>query len=256
METNLTSFSHVDAHCHLDLFPAVEPVITQIVTESICTVSVTNAPFLFRNTQTLAERSPLILPALGLHPELVASHGDQIRQFRELLPQTRYVGEIGLDYVTKDQDNRKAQERVFTSILGWCADATNKVLTIHSRRAAPDVIAAIGEHFPGTIILHWYSGSLRDLRRAIKSDFFFSVNSAMLRSESGRRLLQELPHDRVLTETDGPFIHEGGAPATPSCVTSTVDGLAKLWSKPPIDVQKLIQQNATYALLPGHESQQ
>ena len=103
MAERSTSFRLVDAHCHLDLFPSTDEIANEIAMGKILTIAVTNAPFLFENTQTLAKRSPLILPALGLHPELVASHGGQLDQFRELLPQTKYVGEVGLDYVTKDE---------------------------------------------------------------------------------------------------------------------------------------------------------
>jgi TatD DNase family protein len=62
------------------------------------------------------------------------------------LAETRFVGEIGLDYVTSDRELRRRQREVFSQILARCAEHRDKVLTVHSRRSASDVIAATGEN--------------------------------------------------------------------------------------------------------------
>ncbi len=256
MEHHAPSFRLVDAHCHLDLFPSPDLIIKEIEDGSICTIAVTNAPFLFANTQALAKRSPLIFPALGLHPELVSTHGDQLEQFHQLLPSTRFVGEIGLDYVTKDETNRAEQRRIFASIVEACANVGNKVLTIHTRRSAPDVLDILGERFPGTVILHWYSGALRDLRRAIDAGFYFSVNTAMVRSEQGQRIIREIPLDRLLTETDGPFAKHEGEPATPAAIPCVLDGLATLWDRTADEIRHSVCCNSNVALgLPSERNQ-
>jgi len=79
----------------------------------------------------------------------------------EMLGETRYIGEVGLDFTTKDQRERALQSKVFGSILEHCASFKDKVLTIHSRRAAAEVVNLVGEKYPGTTILHWFSGSLK-----------------------------------------------------------------------------------------------
>lgn len=233
----------VDTHFHLDLFENPRPILQEIEREHVCTIAVTNAPFLFSHMQKLCERSQLILPALGMHPELVHSHGQQIDLFQRLLPETRFVGEIGLDYVTKDQGDRKRQQHVFEQILQWCSEAGDKVLTVHSRRSAPDVIAAIGDRFPGTVILHWFSGAIRDLRKGLSQGCFFSVNPAMVRSEQGIRLTSEIPRDRILTETDGPFVNVDGSPATPASTRSVCVALAEMWSCSAEEVEATVRDN-------------
>lgn len=120
------------------------------------------------------------------------------------------------------------QRMVLTSIVEWCAEAGNKVVTVHSRRAADDVIDMFGV-FPGTYILHWYSGSARALRRALANGAYVSVNPAMVRSERALALLHEVRKDRVLTESDGPFVVVDGRPARPLDVEISVQGLATLW---------------------------
>jgi TatD DNase family protein len=178
----------------------------------------------------MAAHASRISVALGLHPELARQRASELPLFRELLPQTRYVGEIGLDHVTIDTAERATQRRVFDTIIGWCDEATDKVLTIHSRRAADDVVDAVGSSFRGSWILHWYSGSKRTLGRAVASGAYVSVNPAMLRSEKGRSLLSAVPRERILTETDGPFIERRtGEPAEPPDVSIVLEGLAQMW---------------------------
>lgn len=118
---------------------------------------------------------------------------------RRTVERTRYVGEIGLDYVTSDPQNRARQREVFAAIVERCTSLGNKVLTIHSRRSAADVIAIVGPGFRGKAILHWFSGTAAQLQRAAEAGFLFSVNPSMMSSKNGRTLAAGMPRDHVLT---------------------------------------------------------
>jgi TatD DNase family protein len=72
-----------------------------------------------------------------------------------------------LDYQTSVEADRSTQRRVLTAIIDYCNAAGGKIVTVHSRRAADDVVDAFGERFRGKYILHWYSGGVRTLRRAV-----------------------------------------------------------------------------------------
>ncbi len=89
--------------------------------------------------------------------------------------------------------------------MGWCAEEEDKILTIHSRRAAADIISMVGNSFQGTAILHWFTGAAKEVERAAAYGMYFSVNPAMVLSEKGRSLISAMPVDRVLTESDGPI---------------------------------------------------
>lgn len=220
---------YVDAHCHVDLFPKPAAIVEIVESKRIHTIAVTNAPFVYPHTAAMAQGRRYLKPALGLHPELVATHGNQVSQIVESIRDVQFVGEIGLDYTINDSTLRANQRKVFNQILEECASQGGKVLTVHSRRAGSDVIAAIGQGFPGKVILHWFTGSARELERALASSFYFSVNAAMLRSQSGRALVAAMPPDRVLTESDGPFVQSEGAPDSPSRVQDVVGLLAAQW---------------------------
>ncbi|HVS69822.1 MAG TPA: Qat anti-phage system TatD family nuclease QatD [Phycisphaerae bacterium] len=237
------SFPSVDTHCHVDLFPDPAAVVAACERARVYTIAVTNAPFVFKNTQELAATSTFVRPAAGLHPELVESHGEQIESLLDLLTQTRYVGEVGLDYVVKNDRLHERQRELFQRIISRCAKLGNKILTIHSRRAAKDVIAIIGENFPGRIILHWFSGSVKEAEDALAAGFYFSINVAMVRAASGRKIISLLPKDRVLTESDGPFVKENGEGALPTSVERVVESLSEIWKIGPEDCGALVFNN-------------
>ncbi len=219
----------VDAHCHIDLYDDPAQVVAEAEAHQVYTIAVTNAPSVFAHTAQLTVNSRYVRAALGLHPELVHSHGHEVNRFSLLLSQTRYVGEIGLDYTTKDSSIRKAQRAVLDQILSLCAESGNKILTLHSRRAASDTIAAVGKDYPGKAILHWFSGNHSELERATEYGMYFSVNAAMVRASKGRSIIQRIPLDRMLTESDGPFVILNNQPANPVSINQTVHGLAEIW---------------------------
>lgn len=233
----------VDTHCHVDLYPDAVQLLAEVMSKRILVIAVTNAPSVFFHTRKLAESCPYLLPAVGLHPELVGTHGHEVSQIGPLLEQTQFVGEIGLDYVTPDKDLKVRQRGVFTTILDHCSALGGKVLTVHSRRAAADVVSAIGGGFNGKVILHWFTGTAREAERALEIGCYFSINTAMLAGKSSSQLLAFLPRERVLTETDGPFIKNGRVPATPIQSMTVTSHLSKLWQTTEQEARGVLMAN-------------
>lgn len=231
------SFALHDTHFHLDLFDDPEKIIAQIETEKIYTIAVTNVPEVFAHTQHLVEGSKFIRPALGLHPELAYQYKNQLPLFFDLLQQTRYVGEVGLDNFKKSKDDFSEQKKVFEKVVRACNDVGNKVLTVHSRRAEKEIISILGESFSGKVILHWYSGPLKEIDRAIENGFYFSINYAMTQSDNGKKIIERIPVERILLETDGPFVSVNGQNSTPTVVKLTMEKLICL---------KLLQGSADF----------
>lgn len=239
-----TEVALVDAHCHIDLYPRPTEVVAEIERAQVHTIAVTNAPFVFQHTLQLSESSRYVHPAIGMHPELVESHGNQLERMISLLDQTRFIGEVGLDFMTNDRELRKRQSDIFNRILEECARSRDKVLTVHSRRSARDVIAAVGPCYPGTVILHWFSGSLSDVRKAISYGLWFSINIAMTQSANGLAIIAELPRDRVLTETDGPFVKKpDGTPLHPPEVAALLPVLSQVWRVDEAEAKQMVLKN-------------
>jgi TatD DNase family protein len=233
----------VDAHCHLDLFPDPAALARHVNERRIHTIAVTNAPSVFAHTEHLAAGSAYLHPAIGLHPELVATHGHELPRIRPALERTRYVGEVGLDYTTNDLALRARQRDVFTKILGHCAELGGKTITVHSRRAVADTIDTIGERFPGRVILHWFTGTRKELERALRFGLYFSINAAMVQTQKGRELIEAMPRDRVLTESDGPFVRLGAKSADPTSAMVVIQHLARAWRCDGEAAQRIVLEN-------------
>ena len=219
----------VDTHFHLDLYDNPAEMASAIEEQEIYAVTMTNSPTVFDYSFQLTLDSEYLRPAIGLHPELAAQRIRETELFPEALNKTRYVGEVGLDYVTDDVRDKELQREALGKILDACDGYNDRILSLHSRRAAGDVISAVGSAFPGTAVLHWFSGTVKELEQAIEYGFLFSVNLAMIRSKKGQAIVSKLPKDRVLTESDGPFVSNGSAPSSPLDIPLVVAGIAEVW---------------------------
>ena len=234
----------VDTHCHFDLFRNPRQIVQEAERNRIHSIAVTNTPSVFDPMQRLTNGLRYVRPALGLHPELAIQRASELPIFERKLPETRYVGEVGLDYKVVVKPGERAKQRaIFQAILEHCANAGGRILTIHSRRAEADVVAALREYQPGPFILHWYSGPLKTLSAAVAAGAYFSVNAAMVRSGRSRRLIQEIPLDRMLTESDGPFVQLDGQPARPSSVLKVLTEIASIRGTCPEEVRERVLAN-------------
>ena len=132
-----------------------------------------------------------------------------------------------------------------------CREAGGRIMSLHSRRASGALLDYL-ERFTeaGTPVLHWFSGSFRELETAIDLGCWFSVGPAMLASEKGRALAARMPRERVLTESDGPFAQLNGEAVMPWHVEQAVGDLALIWSVPQQDVRQLINRNLRSLLQP------
>ncbi len=227
----------VDFHCHLDLYPDHEAAIARAESARIYTLTVTTTPKAWARNYELTRHTRFVRAALGLHPQLVAERAGELPLWERHLPETRYVGEVGLDAGPRFYKSLDAQKHVFRSVLERCAEAGGKILTVHSVRSVPAVLDMIEQYLPqdrATVVLHWFTGSKSEARRATTLGCYFSVNAEMTRSDRGRALICELPIDRILTETDGPFTQVDGRPSEPADVKTTVTAIADV-RKVPVD---------------------
>jgi TatD DNase family protein len=243
----------VDAHCHLDLYPAPERRVKCVEEAGIYTLAVTNAPSVFLESRRRLDGQRFVRTALGLHPELAARRRRDLPRFLELAGHTRYIGEVGLDYTTNDEVDRRAQARTFEAILAACA-RPDRLLSVHSRRAADAVLERIGTGYPATIVHHWFAGSLRAVERLVAAGHYVSVNPTMLEGLAGQRIVSALPRERVLTETDGPFAQVAGRPAVPSDVVLVVQHLARLWDLNEGNAAAQVLSNFRRALTPRDDA--
>lgn len=219
----------IDFHCHIDLYPEPARILEGVDSHGTYVLAVTTTPKAWRGTRKLVGDRKHVRVALGLHPEVVAQRHAEVALLCGLMREARYVGEIGLDGSPAHRDSMTIQRAVFDRILDACSVHGGRIMTIHSRGAATLVLDALERHhLAGVPILHWFSGTARELQRAINLGCWFSVGPAMLRSRSGRDLASMIPLDRLLTETDAPFARDGDQPLMPWQAYDCLPDLSRL----------------------------
>ena len=192
-----------DTHFHLDLQKNLSAAIREIEEHQIYTIAVTNLPDLYRK-ESGETVSKYIRFALGFHPELVHQYKSQIPLMWELLSDACCIGEVGLDFV--DVTHKNEQLAFFSELIERCRYDSNKIITIHSRKAVRQVLDIIGDNFRFKPILHWFTGSKEELLNAIEKGFYFSINKSMMNTKKFQSMLALIPKERLLFQTDSPFI--------------------------------------------------
>lgn len=240
----------IDFHCHLDLYPSPAQTIDRADKAGIYVLSVTTTPSAWIGTARMARGKKRIRTALGIHPQVAHERLRELPLFDELGSRTRFFGEIGLDGSSEFRKHAKDQSLAFDHALKVAQKQGGKILTIHSRAAATPVLDAIEKHRGcGAPILHWFTGTERELARAIDLGCWFSVGPAMLKSNNGRRLAASMPRDRVITETDGPFAKVNSAQLEPTDSWLAVEQLAVMWRQSKSTTVSSLKNNLRELLL-------
>lgn len=242
----LASAGLVDFHCHVDLFPDHPRAVREADEAGVFTLAVTTTPRAWARNHELAQRTKHVRAALGLHPQLVAERESEIQLWEQLLGETRYVGEVGLDAGPRYYKSFDAQKRVFQRVLECCAEAGDKIISVHSIRSATAVLDHIEAHLPadrGKVVLHWFTGTKSEAKRALELGCHFSINAGMLTAPRHLANVEMIPLDRMLTETDGPFTQIGARPARPADVAHTVERLAAVLNRTGADVASQVRAN-------------
>lgn len=234
----------IDFHCHLDLYEDPQDVLRQAARRRCFLLAVTTTPLAWEGTRALVGSTRGVQVAVGLHPELAAARHREVGRICELVSETPYVGEIGLDGSERHRSSLSIQRQIFESVLSACESSGGRVMTIHSRGATSLVLDHLETHpKSGIPVLHWFSGTHSELARAIDLGCWFSVGPAMLRGEKGRRLASLMPIDRVLTETDGPMARHRGQALMPWNVREAEVELGTIWNVSLSTVQRRLSRN-------------
>jgi TatD DNase family protein len=158
-----------------------------------------------KKTLDLGNKSDLILPFIGIHPERI---NDDLELMINLITENQQnisgIGEIGLDptYVNSDED-RKKQTHFFETLLSL-AEKFKKPISIHSRKSLDDIFSIITSYDTKHALLHWFDGSKKQLQKAMDMGFFVSYGPVMIYANDKQALLSQTLENKILVETDGP----------------------------------------------------
>lgn len=232
----------IDTHCHIDLYPKPIDILDACEKEGFPILSMTNLPSHFEKGYPFFQNKVKVRQALGMHPLYAEHHKKEFPKFLKNLSRTSYIGEVGLDFSLEGISTKQLQVEIFEKILNTIA-SQKKILSIHSRRAEKEVLELLKKYKIRNAIFHWYSGGLNLIDEIVQSGYYFSINPAMIKSASGKKIIDKIPQNLVLTETDGPFIIENNLPIKPGRVDSVITYFSNEWKLNEDEVQKIIRSN-------------
>ena len=251
----------VDSHCHLaghefadDLEAVVARAQAAGVTRALVILAADAQEELDR-WPAVQRAWPAVRAAVGIHPHRAAAYADDPAEAGRLLEQRLdavsgavAVGEIGLDYHYEFAP-RGVQQAVFAAQLAVAARRRLPVV-IHTREADDDTLRILeGAHGVTTSgVFHCFSGDAGALARALGTGYFVSVPGIVTfpKSTALREALSGAPRDRVLVETDSPYLAPvplRGRRNEPANVSRVVDTLAGLWTTTPEAVSRQVSDN-------------
>jgi TatD DNase family protein len=231
----------IDSHCHLD-FPDFGPEVEEVVARAHAAgvglmVTISTKVSEFDKVRAVAERFPHVFCTVGIHPHEAASEPEtDTATLIEMAkhPKVVGIGETGLDYYY-EHSPREAQKRNFRSHIA-AARETGLPLIVHTRDADDDMAEILVEEtgkgaFPG--LLHCFSSGPQLAEKALEIGFYISLSGILTfkTAEELRATAAKVPMDRLLVETDAPYlapVPKRGRRNEPAFVVHTAAKLAEV----------------------------
>jgi TatD DNase family protein len=204
-----------DSHCHLDheqFDEDREAVIDRARAagvECMMAIGTGDGPPDLEAGIRLADRYAFIYATVAVHPhEASKATGETFTRLRGLAqhPKVLAIGEMGLDY-HYDFSPRQVQRAVFERQLDLAAEA-RKPIVIHTREAWADTLEVLRSHWRGEGIMHCFTGDEEQAREALDLGFYLSFGGVLTfpKAETVRQAARIAPADRILIETDCPYL--------------------------------------------------
>jgi TatD DNase family protein len=230
----------VDSHCHLDDekfaadFDAVLDRARAAGVERMMAIGTGNGPPDLEVALRFAGAHDCFYATVGVHPhdasKATRASFDRLRELTAH-PKVLAIGEIGLDY-HYDFSPRDVQQEVFREQLRLAAES-GKPVVIHTREAWEDTLRLIDERPPRALIMHCFTGGAEEARQCLERGFYLSFGGALTfpKAENVREAARIVPEDRLLVETDAPYlapVPHRGKRNEPAFLVATVKKLAEV----------------------------
>jgi len=220
----------IDLHCHLDLYKDPISLLPEVERRCKYVLAVTTSPRAWQKAKQVFARVDCVQVALGLHPEILSTKINEIDLLLSNISCCKYIGEVGIDGSEQYKSSYQAQKNLFREVVRSAEKCGGKIISIHSRNAAKDVLDIIESDLAISVpILHWFSGTMKELERANALGCWFSVSPAMISGRKGKNLVSKMPLSRILPETDAPFTEKRGVPYMPWEAIEIIDTLKDIF---------------------------
>jgi TatD DNase family protein len=244
-----------DSHCHIDYEGVPESAVADAVDAGVTRMITIGTDFgaSAAAVGTARANPGVVFATVGLHPH-EASNG--VESLSPLVdspdPVVVGIGECGLDYYY-EHSPRKAQREAFAAQIELAA-ALDLTLVVHTRDAWDETFEVLSDAapFPDRWVLHCFSGGPREAKRGLDMGAFVSFSGivSFKKAEEIREAAAMCPPDRLLVETDSPYLAPvpmRGKPNRPAWVPLVGSAVAAARNAPVEDIERLTWDNATVA---------
>lgn len=240
----------IDSHCHLN-FPQFDSDRHETIKRALSTgvVEFINSGVDYKtnlSTFALADKYDHIHATLGLSPGVAERKSKEeicriLSGIEQNIEKAVGIGEAGLDHFhCKTDSGRARQMDVFNKIIE-IAETIDKPLVIHGRDAEYQSLKLV-RHLDN-VVFHCYSGSLETMNQITDAGYYVSIATLVCFSKHHQNLVKHLPLDRIIIETDSPYLSPRKGRNEPAFLADSVATIAKLRGIEEMEVAKITAQN-------------
>lgn len=242
----------IDTHCHL-IDPQFQKDLDSVLSRAIKAgvIKIVNAGYDVKTSQyavTMSKEIDWLLPAVGIHPNGAADESiKEMKRIEEILGQEKIfaIGETGLDYY-RDLLPKDAQQGLFRKHID-IAKRNNLPLLIHTRNSIDDAIQILKQEDCHRGVFHCYSGTLEQAKIILDMGFYLGFGGVLTLAKRTRDIFKEIPVDRIVLETDAPFLSPAeyrGKRNEPSYIIKTLNTAANVLDIPSEQLEEIFDTNA------------
>jgi len=241
----------IDVHCHLEheKFRNNKQLIQSLKNELKAIITSSSHPEDFEySLQLRKEFGGFVFLCVGLHPEYIEEFSEETLDFFEDFVKRNKneivsIGEIGLDYFwIKDESLREKQKWLFEKLIEL-AKSIDKPVTVHIRDAYEDALEILEKVDYQKVHLHMFGGD-KFLDKVLSNEWKVSVGPILLRSKKHKKIVKNLPLERIMLETDSPWMKINGKESLPNDVKIVAEKICEIKKLSLEEVEKETDNNA------------
>jgi len=241
----------IDVHCHLeqkDYDKDRDGVIEKCKRELKAIITCSCHPDDFDLTMEMVEKHKnFVFATVSIHPEYIKEieHlkvDDFLKKIEENKEKIVGIGETGLDFIIEEPEWREKQKELFIKFIDL-AKSLNLPLVIHARKAFAEAVEILEKFGAKRVLMHFFTAK-ELLPKIIKNNWSISVNTTLLNSKKIKKIVRDLPIEKIMLETDSPWLGPEGKRNDPLSVKIVAEEIAKIKKVEFKKVDEITNQNA------------
>jgi TatD DNase family protein len=241
----------IDVHCHLeqkDYEKDRDEVIEKCKRELKAVITCCCHPDDFDLVMEMVEKyKNFVFATVSIHPEYIKEieHlrvDDFLKRIEENKEKIVGIGETGLDFIIEEPEWREKQKELFIKFIDL-AKNLNLPLVIHARKAFTEAIEILEKFGAKRVLMHFFTAK-ELLPKIIKNNWSISVNTTLLNSKKIKKIVRDQPIEKIMTETDSPWLGLEGKRNDPTSIKFVIEKIAEIKKIDFEEVDKITTQNA------------